>query len=240
MKKRNYSISVAMATYNGEKYIVEQIKSILKNLSQEDELIISDDGSTDKTLFLINSFQDERIKIFKGPKKGVKQNFANALKHTNGEIIFLADQDDIWLFNKVTKVLEVFENTNCSCLVHDCSVVNEDLSEVLYDSFFLYRKSKYGIIRNIYKNRYLGCCMAFRSKMKEKILPIPQNIEMHDQWIGLLCEKDGGVEFLKEILLKYRRHENNTSQMKHYPLPKMIKNRYCLIKEYIKRIKRQI
>ena len=238
MQKRDYFISVAMATYNGEKYIKEQISSILKNLLKDDELIISDDGSTDKTISIINSFQDDRIKILNGPQKGVKQNFANALKHTKGSIIFLSVQDDIWLDNKISKVLEVFDKTNCSCVVHDCVVVNDDLNKILYNSFFQHRKSSCGIIRNIYKNRYLGCCMAFNLNMKEKILPIPQNIEMHDQWIGLLCEKYGKSIFLKEVLIKYRRHNNNVSQMKHYPLSKMLKNRYFLIKEFLKRIKK--
>ena len=82
---RNYSISVAIATYNGEKYIKEQLESILKQLNKNDEIIISDDGSADKTIEIAKSFNDKRIKIINGPKNGVKQNFANAIKNCNGK-----------------------------------------------------------------------------------------------------------------------------------------------------------
>lgn len=238
MQDRDFFISVAMATYNGERFIKEQITSILKNLKENDEIIISDDGSIDNTLTIIQNFSDKRIKIIKGPKKGVKQNFANAIANCSGKYIFLSDQDDIWLENKVSKVLEVLEERQCTGIVHDCIVVNEDTTQNLMDSFFEHRKSKSGIIRNIYKNRYLGCCMAFSKDMAKSILPIPETIEMHDQWIGLLCEKYGSVYFMKEKLIKYRRHYGNVSAMHHYPLLKMIQNRVSLIREFWKRIKK--
>ena len=107
---RHIRVSVAMATYNGEKYIQEQIRTILQNLTDNDELVISDDGSKDQTRKMIEAFQDKRIKFIQGPKKGIKQNFANAIKHTSGDIIFLADQDDIWMKNKVETVLKYFQN----------------------------------------------------------------------------------------------------------------------------------
>lgn len=236
--KREYFISVAMATYNGEKYIKEQVKSILLNLAPNDELVISDDGSNDTTLKIINSFKDARIKIINGPKNGVKQNFANAIEHCKGKYIFLSDQDDVWTNNKVEKVLEIFEKYDCDCVTHNCDVVNGDMSEVIIESFFKHRNSKSGVLTNIYKNRYLGCCMAFSSKMKEYILPIPNDIEMHDQWIGIICDKHGKSKFIEDKLIHYRRHGGNVSEMKHYPLMKMIRNRIvlfkCLVKHQIK------
>jgi len=80
---RTHKVSVAMATYNGEKYIYEQVKTVLKNLTENDELIISDDGSTDRTLDLIREINDRRIKIIQGNGNGIKQNFANAISYTN-------------------------------------------------------------------------------------------------------------------------------------------------------------
>lgn len=231
--KRNYSISVAMATYNGEKYIKQQIDSILKQLTVDDELIISDDGSTDTTLKIINSYNDSRIKVVNGPKLGVKQNFANAIKKCTGKYIFLSDQDDIWIDNKVNKVLRTFENNKCTCIVHDAIVFDSNTNNILYDSFYKLRNSKKGIVKNIIKNSYIGCCMAFDSRMKDKILPIPNDIEMHDQWIGILNDKYGNVLFIKDKLLKYRRHSNNVSSLKHHSLMKMIKNRLILIKKII-------
>lgn len=232
MKKR---VSVAMATYNGEKYIKEQIESILLNLTENDELIISDDDSTDETINIINKYieTDKRIKLFNGPKQGVKQNFANAIKNCEGQYIFLCDQDDIWKENKVEKVLETFEKEKCTLVIHDATVFNSDTKETIYESFFKHRNSGEGKIKNIWKNTYIGCCMAFDSKIVKDILPIPNDIEMHDQWIGIINEKIGKSYFLNEKLINYRRHSDNVSQMKHYGFMKMIRNRIVFIKNIL-------
>ena len=233
--KRNYPISIAMATYNGEKYIKEQLESIICQLNKNDEIIISDDGSTDNTINIIESLNDKRIKLIKGPKKGVKQNFANAINNCCGKYIFLSDQDDIWINNKIDVVLSTFEKSKASCIVHDCEVFNSDSKKKIYDSFFKYRNSGKGILKNVWKNTYIGCCMAFDSNMKKHILPIPDNIEMHDQWIGIICEKYGKSVFIDEKLIKYRRHDNNVSEMKHHSVIKMIKNRIAFLNKYIGR-----
>lgn len=226
-------VSVAMATYNGDKFIKEQINSILVNLNEDDEIIISDDGSTDNTITVIKSINDKRIKIVQGPKKGVKQNFTNAIQNTTGDIIFLADQDDIWSKDKVKKVLKAFEDDIYTLVIHDCQIVDKNLN-IINESFFKYRKSGVGVYKNIIKNTYIGCCMAFRRQLLQYIIPIPNNIYMHDQWIGLISELYGKNVFLKEKLIKYRRHGNNTDQLKHKPTTVMIKNRINLIKELLK------
>jgi len=232
--QRDYIISVAMATYNGEKYIKEQLDSILCQLKTDDEIIISDDGSTDKTINIINSYNDKRIKIIEGPRKGVKQNFANAIDKCSGKYIFLSDQDDIWGKEKVLKILKVFSlNDKIKVVVHDCSVVNNDM-RIVNESFYRIRNSKPGIIKNIWKNSYIGCCMAFDSKLKEKILPIPNDIEMHDQWIGIKAELNGKSVFIKDKLINYRRHDSNVSELnKHHPFITMVKNRMRFIIEVI-------
>lgn len=234
--ERNYKISVAMASYNGEKYIKDQVDSILKQLNVNDELVISDDGSTDRTVDIISSYKDRRIKILKGPKKGVKQNFANAINHCSGKYIFLSDQDDVWMDNKVEKVLDVFQSdSEIMNVVHDCLVIDSNLN-IIEDSFFKLRNSKRGILKNIWKNSYIGCCMAFNSSIKDKILPIPNDIEMHDQWIGIKAELNGKSVFIKEKLIKYRRHDANVSNLnEHYSINKMLKNRFVLIFEVMKR-----
>lgn len=227
--KRNYSISVAIATYNGEKFIKEQLDSILFQILKNDEIIISDDGSTDNTRKIIESYGDKRIKVVEGPHNGVKQNFANAINCCSGKYIFLSDQDDIWEDNKVSKVLETFEKEKCMCVIHDAFVFNSNTNDIIMDSFFEFRKSKRGIIKNIWKNSYIGCCMAFDSSIKNIILPIPNDIEMHDQWIGLLCEKNGKSVFIRDKLIRYRRHEGNFSKLEHHSILKMIKNRIKII-----------
>lgn len=230
---RDYFISVAMATYNGEKYIKEQIESILKQLKEDDEIIISDDGSIDNTINIIKSFSDKRIKIFDGPRNGVKQNFANSIEKCNGKYIFLSDQDDIWMNNKVEIILKNFEQSDYSCIVHDNITFDDSSNNIILNSFFKYRNSKPGIIKNILKNSYIGCCMAFKGDLKKSILPIPNNVEMHDQWIGLISEKKGRTLFINDKLIRYRRHSDNLSKLEHHNLIKMIKNRIILIKELL-------
>lgn len=228
-------VSVVMATYNGEKYIREQLESILENLNEEDEIIISDDGSKDSTRSIIKEYmtKDKRIKLLDGPKNGIKQNFANGIKNATGKYIFLADQDDIWKQNKVESMLNVFEKEKVKLVIHDAEIVDEDL-KATEESFFKYRNSGNGILKNIWKNTYIGCCIAFDATIKDKILPIPNDIEMHDQWIGIIAEMEGRVYFLKEVLILYRRHGDNNSQMKHYGIIKMIRNRLVLIKNILK------
>jgi glycosyltransferase involved in cell wall biosynthesis len=199
-----------MASYNGQLFIGEQISSIIKQLSHEDELIISDDGSSDLTLDIINGFvaTDTRIKLFSGPQIGLVANFGNALEQAQGQYVFLADQDDVWEDNKISVFLKHLHQN--MLVVSDCSVNDENLN-VISDSFFALNGSKNGFIKNVYKNSYLGCCMAFRKELLKDILPFPLQIPMHDWWIGLVAESKYSVKFIPERLIKYRRHGGNAS-----------------------------
>ena len=230
--------SVAMASYNGEKYIKDQIETILASLGAEDELVVSDDGSTDKTREIVQEFTqtDSRVHLIDGPGCGVKKNFENAILACKGEYIFLSDQDDIWKKEKLNGVLKTFQEKNCRVVVHDAMVVAEDGKEILWDSFFAWRNSGAGAVKNIWKNTYIGCCMAFKRELLEMIIPVPNNIEMHDQWIGVMNDlKKGETYFLPEKYLLYRRHGENASNMKHYGVVKMIRNRLVFLWELGKR-----
>lgn len=233
MVNRKEKVSVAMATYNGEKYIKEQIETILNNLDDKDELVISDDGSSDMTIEIINKINDKRITLLEGPRKGLKKNFENAIKNTTGDVIFLSDQDDIWMENKVEKVLECFNNNNYILIQHDAVVVDEN-DKVIYESFAEHRKVKTGVIKNLIKNSYHGCCIAFRKELIKEILPIPDNVYLHDEWIGIVAELNGKTYFLDEKLIKYRRHSENTSSFKHLPVKEMFLNRVNYTKEIYK------
>ena len=225
-------ISVCMASFNGAKYIKEQIESILPQLPDDAEFIISDDGSTDSTLEIIKSINDKRIKVIAGPGKGVVKNFENALMCARGDVVFLTDQDDTWREDKLSKVLEAFEDGTTECVLHDATVVDGE-GNVIMPSFFRWRGVKHGLIHNILKNSYTGCCMAFTSVLKDAVLPFPESIEMHDWWIGLNAEKRGKALFVEDRLIAYRRHGQNTNSLDGYPLKRKIQNRITFIKALI-------
>lgn len=202
-------LSVCMATYNGSKYIKEQVESILAQLSSEDELIISDDGSTDGTLKILENFQDGRIKVVHNKRKnGVVPNFENALCHAKGDYIFLCDQDDVWMKDKVAKVMSVLQK--CDFVIHNAEMVDGSLNPLGID-FFSLRNTRYGYIQNIYKMRYLGCCMAFKRNALEYILPFPKGILWHDMWAAAILHLKFHGKLIHEPLIWYRRHGNNAS-----------------------------
>lgn len=202
-------ISVCIATYNASKFIHAQIISILTQLNSEDEIIVSDDLSNDGTLEIIAKINDPRIKIIRGQiRLGIIKNFERSLYLARGDLIFLADQDDIWLPNKVINCKKAL--TDYTLIVSDCKVVDSELRPIA-DSFFALNSSRRGVFKNIYKNSYIGCCMAFRRDLLDVALPFPTGIPMHDLWLGLLAEIKGKVTFLPEPLVLYRRHDSNAS-----------------------------
>jgi len=205
-------VSVAMAVYNGEKYLQQQIDSIVLQLGTQDELVISYNESIDNTYAIINRYKKEykNIKVVKCGQKGVISNFNNAIQNCTGDVIFLADQDDVWLPTKISKVLDCMYVNGVDLVVHDCDIVDSDL--ISYGkSLFGVRNAHSGKIYNLCKNCYQGSCIAFKSDFVNKICPIPNDIAMHDQWIGMVMESCGKVFFLKEKLILYRRHEETVS-----------------------------
>ena len=200
-------ISVCMAAFNGGKYIEAQLRSILAS-PRVDEVVISDDGSTDATLARIAAIGDARVRVVPGPRAGLIRNFENALTHARGDVIFLSDQDDVWLPGKVNVVMQAL--AQAELVVTDCSVVDSELN-VQEQSFFRVRHSGPGFAKNLLRNTYLGCCMAFRREVLARALPFPEFIPMHDWWIGLVAERTANVAFVDTPLLLYRRHGANAS-----------------------------
>lgn len=204
-------ISVCIATYNGEKFIKEQLESILKQLSSFDEVIISDDCSKDDTLSVVESIKDERIKIIKNlGDHGYTSNFENALRHASGDIIVLSDQDDVWFDNKISTILSALENYDFA--VSDATIVDEHLN-VINASFWSLRKPYYNAPGDFLKCSYLGCCMAFKRRVLDMALPFPSNHTLcyHDYWLLLVGAFFFKVKYIKEPLVYYRRHGNNVS-----------------------------
>lgn len=204
-------ISVCIATYNGEKYIEEQLLSILPQLDINDEIIISDDHSKDNTLVVIRDLTDPRIKIFLNPNKnGFSKNFENAIEKASGDIIFISDQDDVWMPNKVQVMVEALATS--SLAIHNASIVDVNLNLINNSHFDLYKVKK-GFLINFLKTRYIGACMAFKKEISQKALPFPENqkLSAYDYWLTLVAEYYYNVALVHEPLIKYRRHFGNAS-----------------------------
>lgn len=223
-------ITVCMATYNGEQFIQKQLESILPQLGNDDEIVISDDLSSDRTVDIIRQFNDNRIRILAGNKFGSAMlNFENTIKNASGDYIILADQDDVWMPDKLNVTINLLKKYDL--VLSDCQVVNSKY-EVMHESFFRLRNSKPGFWRNLYKNPYIGCCMAFRKDVLNYALPFPKQIHMHDWWIGLLVELKGQVYFYPSPLIQYVRHGNNaspTADGKGYGPVKRLQNRVNML-----------
>lgn len=228
-------ISVCIATHNGEKYICQQIQSILCQLNVGDEVIVSDDGSTDSTVNIIRSIGDARIKIIVGPgKKSPTQNFENALRQAKGDYIFLADQDDLWKPNKVAVCMKWLKQYDC--VVSDAEVTNSHLKIVHSSLFALLKVRQSRIYNTIWKNGYTGCCMAFNRKVLYASLPFPDNIPMHDIWIGNIAAYKYSVKFINNKLIYFRRHSDVVScngKGSRFSLWQKIRFRWNIIKNIV-------
>jgi len=227
-----------MATYNGASYIDQQLRSILCQLKEQDEVILVDDRSSDLTVEIAKGFGDDRIKIFiNNANQGILKTFERAIRLASGDVIYLSDQDDVWYPSKVARFSDVFKlNPDVLLVLSDAELIN-DKGEVTARSFFEKRGTfTSSLPANILKNKYLGCTMAFRSSIVGDILPFPANIPMHDMWIGCISAFYGKVRFLDMPLMAYRRHENNASPAHRQNFLKMLHWRLQLIKNLYKRI----
>lgn len=203
-------ISVALAAYKGEQYIAEQLDSILCQLGEDDEIIVSDDFPGGKTREAVSEIHDKRIRYIEGPGKGVIKNFENALNACTGDVIFLSDQDDVWLPGKVEKITAEIRN-GADLVLHNAAVTDGALN-ITCPSYFAVRGSNASFAKNLIKNSFVGCCMAFTRKVMTESLPFPEKLPMHDWWIALVALKKGyKTVLLPEILLKWRRHGENVT-----------------------------
>ncbi|ASO10009.1 glycosyltransferase [Salmonella enterica] len=243
-------ISVCIPTYNGEYYIEEQIDSILSEIGPDDEIIISDDGSTDSTLSIIEEYKDPRIKVYKNSIKNINYfkdrteillkkvslNVQNTLMHCQGDYIYLADQDDIWIKGRIAKTISFLNTNSPTLVVCNCSVIDEDRN-VTQDSYFDYISPSSNIFRTMVKSSFHGCCMCFNRSLLDKLFPFPEYSIGHDLWIGLQAMKFKGVLFYSEPLLLYRRHSSTvtmTGNKSSNTLNFKIKYRLMMLKEYLR------
>jgi glycosyltransferase involved in cell wall biosynthesis len=207
-----------MAAFQGERYIGAQLRSILDQLSSDDEVIIVDDGSTDGTCQVISALQDDRIVLIRNASnQGVLRSFGTALSRSAGQIIFLSDQDDLWLPRKVEVVVQSFlTDPDLMLVASDATVIDEEGVQI-GGSFYANRgKFRAGLCSNLLIGKYHGCTMAFRSSLLRTALPFPRAKEAHhDTWIGCVNALLGGkTKYIAEPLVAYRRHSANVTGRK--------------------------
>jgi glycosyltransferase involved in cell wall biosynthesis len=227
-----------MATYDGGRWVREQLGSILRQLGPEDEVVVTDDGSTDDTLEVVRSFGDPRVRILTGGFASPVRNFEHALRHARGELVALSDQDDVWLDGRVALLRARLAAAPGA--VHrvalDAVVVDEE-GRTLAPSLFARIGAGPGLLKNVYDNTYVGCCLAFTRPLLELALPFPPRIPMHDMWLGLLAERFGTVEFVRAPTLLYRRHgANATSLQRRFRPVVQLRRRWDLATSLLKRV----
>lgn len=225
-------ISVAMTTHNGEKYLRQQIDSILRQLSPEDEIVISDDGSTDNTIKIIEAYNSPNIRLLHWstnlslplPER-IGENFGNALAHCRGEYIFISDQDDIWLQRKVETMVEALQE--CDLVISNSLLLEKGCRCVR--NFYNHRSPLRNYI--LVGKKYQGCCMALRAEALQRILPLPKRVALYDSYIGLVVELTGRVKYIAQPLLIHRIHTENTSKNMRNPLHYKISYRIRLLSD---------
>ena len=231
-------ISVCMATYNGERWIEEQLKSILSQLGEGDEVVLVDDGSSDSTLDKVERFADSRVHIFRNDNNlGEVQTFQKALAYARGDVLFLCDQDDVWYPGKVSRVMQAFDkHPNVTLVLSDAQIINS-AGRVTGATYFGNRgKFIPGVIPNIIKSKFLGCAIAVKSSMRDCFLPFPEQTSAHDTWIGIINEYYGKTHFIPETLIGYRRHDRNTSSEHRQSFKQIVRWRCQLISSFAKRL----
>jgi Glycosyl transferase family 2 len=225
-------ISVCMATYNGARWVIPQIESILRQLGPADELVIVDDASTDNTVAVVSALNDPRIRIVGNPTNvGIDRTFERAIGLATGDYIFLSDQDDVWYPVKVERTIAVFEAEPATTLVLSDAEIIDAAGHPRGETYFGDRgRFVPGVVANILKSKFLGCAIAFRAALRDKILPFPHPIPGHDMWIGVINEMYGRTHFIAEPLIGYRRHDTNASPFRSQNLQKMLLWRWQLIR----------
>lgn len=221
------NISVCMTTYNGERYVSEQITSILEDLKSDDEVIVVDDCSKDGTVKILQGLNDLRIKVYVNDRnKGINVSFERAIYLANNDFIFLSDQDDIWIKGRASLMVKRLLDTGALLVSSNFDFIDMNGNRISYPVDGVRSSNSCKHLRNILeifigKTNYYGCAMAFRKDLAQLILPIPSFVESHDLWISLASNLMGSNAHLDEKTLFKRVHSNNATDIHRGLFPKL-------------------
>jgi colanic acid biosynthesis glycosyl transferase WcaI len=210
------NISVVMAVYNGHRYLLEQLRSVLAQLEEGDELIVIDDASSDDSADIVRQLAAPAIRLFTNPRNlGVVKSFERGLGLARQPFVFLCDQDDVWLPGKRAAYVAAFlQDPTISVVVSDAQLIDGD-GGLVADSYMTTVRGGFdgSLLGTVVRNRFLGCVMAVRRDLLKVALPIPRGVPMHDMWLGMLGGMFGTVRYLPQPYLQYRRHGRNVSPL---------------------------
>jgi glycosyltransferase involved in cell wall biosynthesis len=233
-------ISIAMAAYNGEKYIKEQIDSILNQTYHDFELIVCDDCSTDSTWSILREYEqkDKRIRCYLNEKNlGFNKNFEKAIGLCKGEYIAISDQDDIWTADHLAVLLENIGNNLICC--GDSMLINENGENIykyseIFDDISLVDTAEKKVLRILYgAHLFTGACMLIRVKALQKILPVPDFVVIYDIWFSLCGCLQNSFKYIPNIIRYFRQHGSNASGFHRKWSLKYSLNNFMLIKHRI-------
>lgn len=203
-------ISVCMAVYNGEEYVAAQLRSILTQLGGEDEVVVVDDASTDATCSCVRALGDSRVRLIEHAHNlGIVPTFEHALRGAARQFIFLSDQDDLWVPDKVETIMREFAaSPGVTLVASDAALIDANGVRVSDSYFRAFGKFSPDLWANFLRNRYMGCTMAFRATILPVILPLPRRFRvLHDVWIGARnALSHGQAVYIDRPLVLYRRH----------------------------------
>lgn len=215
------TIDILLATFNSERFLVEQLDSILAQTDRDWRLLIRDGGSTDGTAAILEEYrrrEPERIVLLPGERATARENFAALLAASRAERVMFCDHDDCWFPDKIGHSRAAFEKRAAELpegtpllLFSDLQIVNERLEKVA-DSFFLHEHidpHRLELRELLLQNAASGCTMLFNRPLRELALPIPAEAFMHDHWLMLTAACFGEIELLPEPTLSYRQHGDN-------------------------------
>lgn len=218
------TLSVAMCTYNGAKYIEEQLQSILDQELPVGEIVVCDDGSKDDTINIVKGIASKHAEIVWNiqeniPNLGVTKNFEKAISLCTGDYIFLSDQDDVWYTNKTKVIVDFFNNhPNINIVFSDADIIDEkgklltrhsllEAWNLLPDDFFW---ESYSLESMMFCNRATGATMAFRQFCSEDFLPFDDDTRcLHDYQIAMYACVNDSLGLIKVPLIQYRQHDKN-------------------------------
>ena len=215
-------VSIAMTTYNGEKYLREQIDSILAQSIQDFELVVCDDCSSDSTIEILEEYQqsDKRIKVYKNDSNlGFKKNFEKAISLCDGDYIALCDQDDIWSPEHLEILKEAIKDKILAC--GNAELIDKDGNSLgitfwEQEAFDSVPSSDLGKAKSIllFRGSYQGAAMMIKRQIVKYALPIPEKYTFHDSWLALVACFCGGIACVDIPILKYRRIEESVTGMR--------------------------